>query len=137
MMVTKLVWIAAGGAVGSVLRYLVGGWVQQAVGDWVQRAVGSEFPLGTLAVNVLGCFVLGVLAAMFVGPILIREEYRLGLTVGLLGGFTTFSTFGLETISLANDAQWLSAAANLVGSCLLGLAGAWLGYRLAESWFGV
>jgi CrcB protein len=112
-----------------VLRYLLQGWVQ--------RAANVLFPAGTLVVNVLGCFLIGVLAAAFAGPVLIREEYRVGLMVGVLGGFTTFSAFGLETFHLANDRQFALAAANVVGSCVLGLAASWIGYRLAERWFGV
>ena len=77
------------------------------------------------------------LAAALTGPILIREEYRIGLTVGVLGGFTTFSTFGLETFNLANDGQWRFAMLNMALSCGLGLAAVWLGYRAAERWFGL
>ena len=99
---TKWLLIAAGGAFGSVLRYAVQGWVQ--------RAANGSFPVGTLTVNVLGCMFVGFLAALLTGPVLIREEYRLGLTVGILGGFTTFSTFGLETFVLTGHRQfWLAA----------------------------
>ena len=126
---TKWVLIAAGGALGSLLRYTLQGWAQ--------RLSGGTFPTGTLAVNVLGCLVIGFLAALFASPTLVREEYRIGLTVGVLGGFTTFSTFGLETFSLADDGQWRYAAANVVLSCGLGLFAVWLGYRLGERWFGV
>ncbi len=86
----KWVLIAVGGAFGSVLRYALQGGVQ--------RLTGGAFPTGTLAVNVLGCFVLGALAGYFSGPQLVREEYRIGLTIGVLGGFTTFSTFGLGVV---------------------------------------
>lgn len=126
---TKWTLIAVGGALGSVLRYAMQGWVQ--------RAANGSFPAGTLAVNVLGCAALGFLAAALTGPILIREEYRIGLTVGILGGFTTFSTFGLETFNLANDGQWRFAMLNMALSCGLGLAAVWLGYRAAERWFGL
>ncbi len=126
---TKWALIAAGGAVGSVLRYALQGWAQ--------RLAGGSFPVGTLAVNVLGCGVIGFLAAALTGPILVREEYRIGLTVGILGGFTTFSAFGLETFHLANDGQWRYAALNVGLSCALGMAAVWLGFRAAERWFGV
>src|SRR5437867_8630674 len=94
----KLLMIALGGAFGSVLRYLVAGWMQ--------RLIEHPFPLGTMTVNVLGCLCIGVLAAIFAGPHTVREEYRLALTIGVLGGFTTFSTFGLETFEFLNDGQW-------------------------------
>jgi CrcB protein len=125
----KILFIAGGGAIGSVLRYAVQGWVQ--------RASGAIFPFGTLAVNVAGCLIIGVLAGALAGPLLLREEYRIGLLIGILGGFTTFSSFGLETFHLANDRQFGLAAANVIVSCALGLAAVWLGYRLAERWFGV
>ena len=126
---TKYVLIAVGGAGGSLLRYVLQGWVQ--------RLAGGGFPAGTLVVNVVGCFVLGLLAAAFTGPVLIREEYRIGLTIGVLGGFTTFSTFGLETFNLTNDGQFRLALANVVLSVGLGFAAVWAGYRLSEWWLGV
>ena len=125
----KWTLIAAGGALGSLLRYALQGWVQ--------RLSEGTFPIGTLAVNLLGCLAIGFLSALFAGPTLIREEYRIGLTVGILGGFTTFSTFGLETFSLAADNQWRYAAANVALSCAGGFVGVWLGYRLGERLFGV
>jgi CrcB protein len=94
----KWLLIAAGGALGSLLRYALQGWAQ--------RLAGGNFPAGTLAVNLIGCLLIGVLSGAFSGPLLIREEYGIGLTVGVLGGFTTFSTFGLETFILANAGQW-------------------------------
>ena len=124
---TKWLLIATGGAVGSVLRY--------AVHTWVQRLTSSNFPLGTLTVNLVGCLVIGVLAAAFAGPIQIREEYRLGLVVGVLGGFTTFSTFGLETFLLMNLGQLGLALLNIVLSCSIGLIAVWFGYRAGEYWF--
>jgi CrcB protein len=110
-----------------VLRY--------AVHTWVQRLTSTNFPLGTLTVNLVGCLVIGVLAAAFAGPIQIREEYRLGLVVGVLGGFTTFSTFGLETFLLMNLGQLGLAVLNIVLSCSIGLLAVWLGYRVGEHWF--
>jgi len=125
----KWIFIAAGGALGSVLRYALQGWVQ--------RATNSTFPAGTLVVNVLGCVAIGFLTATFTGPKLIREEYRLGLLVGILGGFTTFSTFGWETFSLANEREFAFAALNILLSCGLGLLAVWAGYRASEFCFGV
>jgi fluoride exporter len=126
---TKWILIAAGGALGSVLRYAVQGWAQRAATD--------EFPVGTLTVNIIGCVLIGFLSAVFTGPVLIREEYRLGLIVGMLGGFTTFSAFGWETFSLAQDREFAFAALNVLLSCGLGLVAVWIGYRAAEYWYGV
>lgn len=125
---TKLVLIFIGAGVGGVMRYAIGGWVQ--------GASGPTFPLGTLVVNVSGCLAVGFLAGAFTGPVLIREEYRIALLVGLLGGFTTFSTFGKETMALAGDREWALAGLNVVLSVVLGLAGVWAGTRLAEWIYG-
>ncbi len=127
--VPKLIMIMAGGSVGALLRYGVSGFAQ--------KFTGGSFPLGTLVVNVIGCLLMGLAAALFAGPHLIREEYRMALLVGLLGAFTTFSTFGIETFSLANDGQFRLAAANILLSNGLGLGALWFGYRLSEKWFGV
>jgi CrcB protein len=121
--------IAVGGAFGSLLRYAIQGWVQ--------RLTDSAFPIGTLVVNATACLAIGFLSGLFASPQLIREEYRIGLTVGVLGGYSTFSTFGLESFNLANDGEFALAALNMVLSCAVGLAAVWLGYRVAEFWFGV
>ena len=126
----KLLWIAAGGSVGAVLRYTVSGWVQRPAG-------ATTFPVGTLTVNVVGCLAMGLLYAAFAGHSLIREEYRLAILVGVLGGFTTFSTFGYETFALINDRQFARAAANVLLSNAAAIAAVWLGYRLGERWVGV
>lgn len=125
----KLVMIAAGGAVGALLRYAVSGWAQ--------RFVNGSFPTGTLFVNLLGCFLIGFLGAFFAGPHLIRDEYRVALLVGLLGAFTTFSTFGWETFTLANGGQLGLAVVNIALSNGAGLVAVWFGYRMSEQWFGV
>jgi CrcB protein len=126
---TKWLLIAVGGAFGSILRYAIQGWMQ--------RAINTNFPLGTLVVNLIGCALIGFLTATLTGPKMIREEYRIGIIVGVLGGFTTFSAFGFETFSLANDRQFAFAALNIVLSCGLGLLAVWAGYRAAEFLYGV
>lgn len=124
----KLGLIFLGSGVCGVLRYAIAGWVQ--------KPSGSGFPVGTLVVNVLGCLLVGLLGAALSARLIIREEYRLALTIGVLGGFTTFSTFGHETFALLNDGQHLRAIMNVALSVGVGLAAVWLGYRLAESWLG-
>ena len=126
----KWILIAVGGAVGSVLRYAVQGMVGQEIR-------GQSFPIGTIVVNITGCLLIGLLAGFFDGPRLVREEYRVGLLVGVLGGYTTFSSFGLETFRLASDGQFRLALANMVVSCVVGFVAVWVGYRVAEKWFGV
>ena len=80
--------------------------------------------------------VIGFFGMVLSGPVLVREEYRLALLVGLFGGFTTFSTFGWETFSLLNDGEWWRAFANFVLSNVGGVMAVWIGYRLAERWYG-
>ncbi len=124
----KLLMIAGGGAVGAVSRYYLAGWTQ--------RLAGGTFPLGTLTVNVLGCLLIGILGAFLGGPHFVRQEYRLLLMVGLLGGFTTFSTFGLETIALVNEGQFTQAGLNVLLSNGLGLLAVLLGYRATQWMLG-
>lgn len=126
---TKVLMIAAGGAVGSSLRYVVAGWGQ--------KLTAGAFPVGTLTVNVAGCLLIGVLGALFAGPTLLRDEYKVAILVGALGGFTTFSTFGWETLSLLNDAQYGRALLNVLGTNILALSAVWLGYRLSQHFWGV
>lgn len=107
--------VAMGGALGSVARYKLSGWVLHHTLDW-------RFPAGTFVVNVLGCLVAGVLAGLAEKHHLLSAEVRLLLFTGVLGGFTTFSAFGLETMFLLKRGDWPVAAANVVVSVLAGLA---------------
>lgn len=125
----KILSIFIGAGVGGVLRYAISGWAQSFS--------SGSFPAGTLAVNIIGCLLIGFFGAAFAGPVLVREEYRLALLVGVLGGFTTFSTFGQETFALAADREWLLAGMNLLLSNGLGLTAVWLGTRVAERLYGV
>ena len=122
--VLKIVAIAAGGSLGAVLRFLVA--------KGVHRVAGDVFPFGTLTVNILGCLIFGIVYAMASPPNLIREELRLALLVGFVGAFTTFSTFGFETIGLAIDRQLIRAAVYVVTSNVLGIGAVWLGIRFAN-----
>ncbi len=124
----RLSLIFLSGGCGCLLRYGVAGWAQ--------RLANGSFPLGTLAVNVIGCAAVGFFASLFTGPVLIRDEFRFAILVGMLGGFTTFSTFGYETVALTDDGQFGLAALNLLLSNGLCLLGAWLGTRLALAIYG-
>jgi CrcB protein len=125
----KLLLIAGGGALGALLRYGLSGWAQ--------RLTDSTFPVGTLLVNVCGCLLIGILGGIFAGPTLVREEHRVALLIGVLGAFTTFSTFGWETFQLANDGELGRASMNIALSNGLGLAAVWIGYRLTERVLGL
>lgn len=114
--------IAAGGALGAVLRYLLSGWVQ-GLG-------GTRFPWGTLAVNVVGSFALGLLMAGLIEHAVTGPTTRTFWTIGVMGAFTTFSTFSYETLALLSIGDWSAAIANVVANLGLGLAAALLGLRL-------
>lgn len=127
-MALRLLLIFVGGGLGSMLRYLLSGWTQ--------HLAGVSFPLGTLMVNVIGCITIGFLATMFMGPYLVREEVRLALLVGVLGGLTTFSSFSWETLALAQQGQWSLAGLNVLLSNGLGLVGVWAGAKTSLALFG-
>lgn len=119
-----LVLIGTGGFIGSILRYLLSGYVQQL-------SKGLQFPFGTLAVNVVGCVLVGFLTELADQRNLISDETRGFLIVGILGGFTTFSAFGNETMTLLRSgALWL-ASANIISHMLLSLIAVWIGYSAA------
>jgi CrcB protein len=120
-----LVLVGAGGAIGSALRYLASGLVQRL-------DVWGSFPAGTLAVNVVGCAVLGLLGGLSDSRYLLGPSARLFLFIGVLGGFTTFSTFSYETLALLRAGEAAKAALNVGASLLLCLAGTWLGYGVAS-----
>ena len=116
----RVLLVGSGGFVGSVLRYWLSGLAQSAARD-------SLFPWGTLAVNLLGCLAIGVLAQLAEARGAFTAETRLLLFTGLLGGFTTFSAFGNETLNLLRDAERALAAANVAAHLVLGLACVQLG----------
>ena len=117
--------VALGGAAGSLLRY---GAHRMAV-----NYAGADTVLGTLAVNLTGSFILGFLATMLIGRFSVPEEVRNLLTVGLLGGFTTFSALSYQTVYLMDKGVVWPALASLSGNVVLGLAVAYLGVGLAKS----
>ncbi|MBV9750874.1 MAG: fluoride efflux transporter CrcB [Acetobacteraceae bacterium] len=116
--------VAVGAMLGANLRFVVG--------TWAADQFGAEFPYGTLLVNVSGAFVIGV-ALSFIGQrVGISSLWRLFFVTGFLGGYTTFSTYAWEALSLAEDRAWASAAAYVLGSNLIGFFGVWLGSVLAR-----
>lgn len=126
---TKMLWIGLGGAVGSVLRYLVSGWGA--------RFDSAPMLAGTLIVNVVGCLVIGVVAGGLGETSWMRDEHRLAVMVGLLGGFTTFSTYGLEAMTMVDAGHRWSAMSHVLAHNGLGLAMVWVGYRVGVRAFGV
>lgn len=116
--------VALGGAIGSVARFKLSGLVLHHTSHW-------RFPAGTFAVNVIGCFIAGLLAGMAVKQEVFSPDARVFLFTGLLGGFTTFSAFGLETLLLFKRGEAGVAITNAALSVAVGLIVAWLGYGLA------
>jgi CrcB protein len=118
----KIVFLAIAGGLGTLARYAVDGFLSSHPG---RSGWPASFPLGTLAVNVSGCFLLGVLAAL-AGQSLdktwLRGEWRDVWMIGFCGGYTTFSSYALQTLNLARDAQWAAGALNVAASNVLGLA---------------
>ena len=123
----NLLLVGLGGFIGSVSRYTLGGWL-------LHLTVQGKFPLATFAVNVAGCLVAGVLAGLVERQGLFGAEARLFLFTGLLGGFTTFSAFGLETAFLLRRGETWTAAVYVGASVLLGIAACWGGIRLVSAW---
>jgi fluoride exporter len=119
---TNILLVGLGGFIGSVARYKLGGWV-------LHLTVQEKFPFGTFAVNVAGCLVAGVLAGLVAKHELFSAETRLFLFTGLLGGFTTFSAFGLETMFLLRRGELWVAAIYVGASVLLGVIAVWLGIK--------
>jgi CrcB protein len=115
----RLLWICLGGAAGTGARYLLSGWLL--------RAAGPGFPWGTLAVNVLGSFLLGLIMQVSLTTGLIPPTLRLALTTGVMGGFTTYSTFNYETLQYLQQNDWLAACANVAATLLVCLAAGVLG----------
>ena len=122
----KLLLVAAGGAVGSMARYQVGAWVLARTETWA-------FPLGTFIVNVLGCLIAGVLIGIAEYRNFLTPELRLLVFTGFLGGFTTFSAFGVETVALVERAQYGMATFYVVASVVCGVAALLAAVKLAAA----
>lgn len=117
--------VGLGGFLGSVGRYLLGGWAQRLVPL-------SSFPWGTLAVNVSGCFLIGLLGGWSDGRQAFGTDLKAFLMIGVLGGYTTFSSFAYETLALSRDGEVLRALMNIGAQVALGLAATALGYALGR-----
>lgn len=113
--------VALGGGIGAAVRYKLSGWVLHHTLNW-------QFPAGTFVVNITGCFVIGVLAGLAVKEDFFSPETRIFLFTGILGGFTTFSAFGLETFYLFRRGEFLIAGSNILLSLIVGFIVLWLGF---------
>lgn len=120
----KIIWLALAGAFGTIARYLFGGFVD--------RIYGGSFPLGTLAVNVLGCFLFGLVWHLAENRLLIRPETRFYILTGFMGAFTTFSTYAFDTTKMLKEAQWMGAVLNHAAQTCLGVGAVFLGIGLGK-----
>ena len=119
-------WVAIGGALGSVSRFWLSGVVA--------RHFGETFPWGTLVINITGSLIIGFFASFTgtEGRWLVPSAFRTFFMIGICGGYTTFSSFSLQTLNLANEGEWGRAGLNVILSVVLCLAGVWLGWLLAN-----
>jgi CrcB protein len=114
--------IALGGAVGAIARY--------QLAAMIQARIPAGFPLGTFAVNVTGCFVMGVATTLLTERLVVHPNWRFLIPIGFVGAYTTFSTFELETFMAINEGSWLIGTANVVGSMVAGYVALWAGIVL-------
>ena len=121
----SILWVGIGGFIGAVLRHLTSDVVQRMSG-------GHPFPYGTLAVNAIGCLIIGLLAGLAEGRALFTPESRAMVFVGVLGAFTTFSTFSYETSTFFRDGQTFAGLLNIGAQLALGLAAVWVGSVLSR-----
>jgi CrcB protein len=120
----KYLFIAAGGAAGSILRY----WV----GSTISGRMGTRFPYGTLVINLTACVIIGFTLTYFGKRADLDAAWRFLIAIGFIGAYSTFSTYEWETLSTLHSGAWLLAATYAVGSLVLGLAAVWIGSVLAE-----
>ena len=120
----SMLLVACGGALGSLARFKLSGWV-------LHHTIAWRFPAGTFVVNLVGCLIAGTLGGLVARHELFSPSARLFLFTGILGGFTTFSAFGLETVLLLRRGEVLIAGSYVALSVFAGLLGVWLGFSLA------
>ena len=126
-MLASSIWVAVGGAIGSLGRF----WLGVLFAAWID----SRFPWATLAANVSGCFVIGFFATL-TGPdgrLLVAPTMREFVMIGICGGYTTFSAFSLQSLTLAQQGDWLRAGVNVAASVVLCLVAVWLGHLAAAA----
>jgi CrcB protein len=120
----KILLVGIAGLAGTLARYWLSGWID--------GRFGGIFPMGTLAVNLVGCFAAGFLFHTFSERYLVDPDLRASILVGFLGAFTTFSSYGIQSITLLRDSEFLMAGVNVLASNLAGIGMVWLGYNLSK-----
>ena len=122
---TKIVLVLLGGAFGTGVRYFLSSFIYSRIQE-------PTFPYANLVINVSGSFLIGVLAELFDARVLVSPATRVALLTGVLGGYTTFSSFAFETVSLLRDGELWLATVNVSSSMILGLGAVWVGIKLAQ-----
>ena len=120
----KIIMVAVGGGIGATTRYLVS--------MWAAERFGTNFPYGTLIVNVIGCFIIGAFMTLTTERMIVSPYWRLLITVGFVGGLTTFSSYSYETFKLLQEADVMMAMYNLMGNLIIGFFATWLGITAAR-----
>jgi CrcB protein len=123
-MLIKILLLSAGGALGALFRYGLGGMVY--------KVAGTHFPFGTLVVNIIGCLLIGFFGVLHQEKFILGPNLKLFLMIGVLGAFTTFSTFGYETWELMKASEWLKAGLNVFLSVSLSFIGLWIGVTIGR-----
>jgi CrcB protein len=120
----KIIFVAVGGSIGATTRYLVS--------NWAAERFGAGFPYGTLIVNVVGCFIIGAFMTVTTERLIVSPYWRLLVTVGFVGGLTTFSSFSYETFGLLENANLMMALYNIGLNLILGFLATWIGIGAAK-----
>lgn len=120
----KVMLVAVGGGIGATTRYLVS--------TWAAERFGTDFPYGTLIVNVVGCFIIGAFMTVTTERLIVSPYWRLLVTVGFVGGLTTFSSYSYETFKLLQEADIMMAMYNLLANLIVGFFATWLGISAAR-----
>ena len=120
----KVMMVAVGGGIGATTRYLVS--------TWAAEKFGTDFPYGTLIVNVVGCFIIGAFMTLATERLIVSPYWRLLVTVGFVGGLTTFSSYSYETFKLLEEANIMMAMYNLLANVVMGFLATWLGISAAR-----
>ena len=121
----QLLWVGVGGFLGSVARFVIAGFFNRL-------SPILAFPVGTLAVNILGCFLIGLLYGLAESRDILGTDIRIFLFIGVLGGFTTYSTFGFESLALLQDGEFFKTSANILLHVIVGFAAVWIGDTLGR-----